>query len=111
VTDVGHLPGREAVGDLDFEAIETVTRSAAARIAARAVEARLNADHSDHAGPTMPRRCGEAVRCPDRRPYSVQTVPGDARLERAYCYYARCEGGSCPRERAVGIAATRPASP
>jgi uncharacterized protein (UPF0212 family) len=61
------------------------TRREALRVAARAVEQRLNADHSDHVGPTAPcPSCGEAVRYVDRRPKAFESVLGELTLERAY---------------------------
>lgn len=88
---------------MDFEAIEMATRSAALRLAARAVEARLNADLSDHAGPALPCACGEEARYAGRRLRTVRTVLGEIRLERAYYHCAHCEAGYCPRDRALGI--------
>ena len=38
--------GREAAVSIDFEAVETAVRRQALRFAARVVEQRLNADHS-----------------------------------------------------------------
>ena len=46
------------VDEWDCEAIETAARCMAMRVAARVVEQRLNADTSDHAGPTLPCACG-----------------------------------------------------
>ena len=51
--EIEALVGEGAVEDWDFEAIEMAARREALRVAARAVEARLNADTSDHAGPGL----------------------------------------------------------
>src|SRR5207247_3805717 len=47
------LLGRSAVQDLDLEAVEMAARRQALRLAARALEQRLNADVSDYAGPQL----------------------------------------------------------
>ena len=54
VQEIETLLGRQAVADLDFEAVEMAARRQALRLAARALEQRLNADTSDHAGPELP---------------------------------------------------------
>ncbi len=46
--------GSQAVAALDFEAVEMAARRQALRLAARALEQRLNADTSDHAGVELP---------------------------------------------------------
>src|SRR5215470_16951511 len=56
--EIETLLGRQAVADLDFEAVEMAARRQALRLAARSLEQRLNADLSDHAGPQLPCRCG-----------------------------------------------------
>jgi hypothetical protein len=43
---------------LDFEALEMAARRQALRLAARALEQRLNADTSDYVGPELPCPCG-----------------------------------------------------
>src|SRR5262245_58004271 len=53
------LLGRKAVTDLDFEAVEMAARRQALRLAARALEQRLNADTSDHAGAELLCSCGK----------------------------------------------------
>ena len=58
VQEVEALLGRPAVQDLDFEALETAARRQALRLAARALEQRLNADTTDHAGPELLCPCG-----------------------------------------------------
>jgi len=90
----------------DFEAIETAVRRQALQVAARAVEQRLNADTGDHAGSTVPCPCGQAARYAGRRPKTITSVLGELTLERAYYHCAACARGFCPRDRALGLAAT-----
>src|SRR5688572_16628689 len=59
IQEIETLLGHQAVQDLDFEAVETAARRQALRLAARALEQRLNADTSDHSGPELPCSCGE----------------------------------------------------
>ena len=73
------------------------------RVAARAVEQRLNADTSDHAGPTAPCACGQPARYAGRHTKTFESVLGALTLARAYYYCARCETGFCPRDRALGL--------
>ena len=54
VQEIEALLGRQAIHDLDFEAVEMAARRQALRLAARALEQRLNADTSDHVGPEAP---------------------------------------------------------
>ena len=95
-----------AVDDWDFEAIETAARRQALRVAARAVERRLNADTSDHAGPTAPCPCGVPARYAGRRAKTFESVLGSLRLERAYYHCAACAAGVCPRDAALGLEGT-----
>jgi len=75
-------------------------------VAARAVARRLNADTSDHAGPTVRCDCGKAARYAGRRPKTFQTVLGEMTLARAYYHCEACEAGFCPRDQALGLAHT-----
>jgi hypothetical protein len=73
-------------------------------VAGLAVARRLNADHSDRAGPHLPcPRCGEAARYAGRRDKVVTSVLGEITLSRAYYHCHRCQEGFCPRDRALGI--------
>ena len=103
VTEIEALLGTGVVDEWDFEAIETAVRRMAMRVAARAVEQRLNADTSDHAGPTLPCACGQSARYADRHGKNFESVLGSLRLERAYYYCELCEEGCCPRDRALGL--------
>ena len=78
-------------------------RRKAMRVAARAVEQRLNADTSDHSGPMLPCACGQQARYVGRRSKKFESVLGDLKLERAYYHCELCEAGFCPRDRALGL--------
>ena len=73
------------------------------RIAARAVERRLNEDLSDHGGPWLPCSCGAHARYGGRRPKSFTTVLGEMRLLRAYYHCETCNKGFFPRDLALGM--------
>ncbi len=91
---------------LDFEAIETAARRRALAVAARAVEERLNADHSDHAGVQLACPQGHAARYAGRRDKTFTTALGELTLSRAYYHCDECETGFCPRDRALGLEGT-----
>ena len=78
-------------------------RRQALRLAARALEQRLNADTSDHAGPELPCSCGEPARYRDRHEKTFESVLGPLRLERAYYHCTSCQAGFCPRDRALRL--------
>jgi len=103
VTEIEALVGAGAVDEWDFEAIETAVRRKAMRVAVRAVEQRLNADTSDHAGPMSPCACGQPARYAGRHGKNFESVLGSLRLERAYYYCELCEAGFCPRDQALGL--------
>ena len=102
-TEIEGLVGPGATDGLDFEAIETAARRRALQVAARAVERRINADTSDHAGPTSSCPCGKVAHYAGRRAKSFTTALGEMTLERAYYHCAACQSGSCPRDRALGM--------
>lgn len=81
--------------------METAARRQALRLAARALEQRLNADTSDHAGPELPCSCGAPAQYRGRHEKTFESVLGPLRLERAYYHCAKCQGGFCPRDRAL----------
>jgi hypothetical protein len=91
---------------LDFEAVETAVRRHALQAAAEELEARLNADHGDHSGPSLPCTCGGAARYAGRREKTFTTVLGELTLSRAYYHCEACEQGWCPRDRALGLEGT-----
>lgn len=103
VEEIEALLGRQSIEDLDFEAVELAARRQALRLAARALEQRLNADHSDQAGPELPCSCGEPAQYRGRHEKTFESVLGSLRLERAYYHCATCKGGFCPRDRTLGL--------
>ena len=88
---------------MDFEAIETAARRQALRLAARALEQRLNADTSDHVGPQLPCSCGAPAQYHGRHRKTFESVLGPLHLERAYYHCAQCESGFCPRDGALRL--------
>ena len=88
---------------LDVEAIETAVKRRALALAARAVEARLNADLSDYAGPWADCDRGHRARYAGRREKTFRTAIGDLTLERAYYDCEICRKGFSPRDRAWGL--------
>jgi hypothetical protein len=86
-----------------LEAVEMAARRQALRLAARALEQRLNADTSDHAGAELPCSCGEPAHYRGRHEKTFESVLGPLRLERAYYHCAKCQGGFCPRDRALRL--------
>ena len=103
VQEVEALLGRGAVDEVDFEALEMALRQGTLRLAARAIEQRLNADTSDEVGSRIPCRCGGEAQFAGRRSKQVHSVLGPLRLERAYYYCSSCGHGCCPRDRHLGI--------
>jgi hypothetical protein len=73
------------------------------RIAGCAIERRINADTSDHVGPTLLCPCGELAQYAGRRDKTIESALGRLTLSRAYYYCYRCEAGFCPRDRALGV--------
>ena len=89
---------------IDFEAAETAVRRSALRLAARAVEQRLDADRSDYCGPFRPcPDCAQPARYAGRRPKTFETVLGPLTLQRAYYHCPACGSGCCPRDAALGL--------
>ena len=78
-------------------------RRQALRLAARALEQRLNADLSDHAGPQLACRCGGVAEYHGRHQKTFESVLGPLHLERAYYHCAQCQSGFCPRDRALRL--------
>ena len=101
--EIDALIGAGALEDLDFEAIETAARREALKVAAYLVAQRLNADHCDHRGPTVPCACGQPARYAGRHRKSFQTVLGEMALERAYYHCGACHQGRFPRDHALGM--------
>ena len=78
-------------------------RRQALRLAARALEQRLNADLSDHVGPQLPCRCGGVAEYHGRHQRTFESVLGPLHLERAYYHCGQCQSGFCPRDRALRL--------
>lgn len=106
VQEIETLLGRQAVGNLDFEALEIAARQQVLQLAAKAIEQRLNADTSDEVGPHLPCRCGGEAQFTGRRGKRFQSVLGPLWLERAYYYCAACGHGYFPRDRHLGMEKT-----
>jgi len=83
--------------------LETAARRQALRLAARALEQRLNADTRDHAGPELPCSCGQPAQYHGRHQKTFESVLGPLHLERAYYHCAPCQSGFCPRDRALRL--------
>jgi hypothetical protein len=79
------------------------TRRQALRLAARALEQLLNSDTSDHAGAELPCSCGAPAQYRGRHEKTFESVLGPLCLERAYFHCDRCQGGFCPRDRALRL--------
>jgi len=103
VEEIQALLGRQSLRDLDFEAVEIAARRQALRLAARALEQRVNADTSDHAGPELACRCGNPAKYRGRHEKTFESVLGPLRLERAYYYCSECQRGFCPRDRQLRL--------
>lgn len=99
VQEIEALLGRQSIRDLDFEAVEMAARRQALRLAARALEQRLNADTSDHAGPELVCSCGGPAQYHGRHGKTFESVLGPLNLERAYYHCPQCHSGFCPRDR------------
>ena len=95
--------GREALAELDFEALEVALRQRSLRLAAHAIEQRLNADISDEASTRLRCPCGEEARYVARRTKNVVSVLGPLRLQRAYYHCSRCGHGFYPRDQHMGM--------
>jgi hypothetical protein len=78
-------------------------RRQALRLAARALEQRLNGDTSDHVGPELPCPCGGSAQYHGRHEKTLESVLGPLHLERAYYHCQQCESGFCPRDQTLGL--------
>src|SRR6516165_12087186 len=78
-------------------------RQGTLRLAACAIEQRLNADTSDELGSRVPCRCGGEAHFAGRRSQQFHSVLGPLRLERAYYHCSSCGHGCCPRDRQLGM--------
>jgi hypothetical protein len=75
-------------------------------VAARAIAQRLNADHSDYAGPHQLCPAGHPARYAGRRDKTFTTALGQMTLGRAYYHCDICASGFCPRDQALGLVGT-----
>jgi transposase len=101
--EVDALVGRGVSQEFDLEALETAVRRQALRLAARAIERRINADLSDFTGPHLPCSCGCPARYAGRRSKAFQSVLGELTLDRAYYHCPSCGHGFCPRDLALDL--------
>jgi hypothetical protein len=95
--------GRQAVENLDFEALEMAARQRVLQLAAKAIEQRFNTDTSDEVGAHLPCRCGGEAQFMGRRSKTFHSVLGPLRLKRAYYYCASCGHGFFPRDGHLGM--------
>ena len=102
VQEIEILLGRQSITDLDLEAVEMAARRQALRLAARALEQRLNTDTRDHVGPELPCPCGGSAKYHGRHEKTFESVLGALHLQRAYYHCAQCESGFCPRGKLSG---------
>jgi len=87
---------------LDLEALENGVRRVAFRLAAQALEQRLNADHSDERE-VLCDGCRQPARYAGRKTKTFQSVLGPLQLQRAYYHCLACQQGFYPRDRAWGL--------
>jgi hypothetical protein len=78
-------------------------RRQALRLAALALEQRLNADTSDYAGAELPCGCGATAQYHGRHQKTFESVLGPLQLERAYYHCKQCQNGFCPRDRVLKL--------
>ena len=78
-------------------------RQGTLRLAACAIEQRLNADTSDQLESRMRCGCGGEAQYAGRRSKQFHSVLGPLRLERAYYHCSACGHGCCPRDRQLGM--------
>jgi hypothetical protein len=81
-------------------------RRQALHLAGRAVEQRLNADHSDGEPVQARCACGQSARYTGRREKTFTSVLGPLKLQRAYFHCSVCGQGFCPRDRQLGLEGT-----
>src|SRR6266478_3640088 len=103
VQEIETLLGYPSITDLDLEAVEMAVRRQALRLAARALEQRLNMDTRDHEGPELPCPCGGSAKYHGRHGKTFASVLGPLHLQRAYYHCEQCASGFCPRDRALGL--------
>jgi hypothetical protein len=75
---------------LDFEAIEMAARRQTLRLAARALEQRLNSDTSDHVVPQLPCRCGGSAQYHGRHQKTFESALGPLHLQHCNALTINC---------------------
>jgi hypothetical protein len=90
--EIGDLLSRQALAGLDFEALEVALRQRTLRLAAHAIEQRLNADPSDEAS---------AIRCPCGNRARYIARPAKNVVSVLDC--SACGQGYCPRDAYLEI--------
>ena len=83
--------------------MEMAARRQALRLAARALEQRLNADTSDYAGPELPCPCGGWAHYHGRHEKTFESALGALHLGRAYYHCDQCHSGFCPRDQVLRL--------
>jgi hypothetical protein len=78
-------------------------RREALRLAARAIERRLNDDRSDYVGSSVTCSCGEQARYVGHRPKVFRSVLDVLELWRGYFHCGACGQGFFPRDRQLGL--------
>lgn len=101
--EVEALLGAAVAEEVDLEAVEMALRRRVLRVAARQLQERFNADHSDYTGATRPCACGQPARYVERRAKRFASVLGELNLQRAYYHCGACGQGHCPRDQALGL--------
>lgn len=101
--DIEALLGRQSLEDLDLEALESAVRQQALRLAARAIEHYLNANHGDGERSHRTCPCGQLARYAGRREKTFTSALGPLKLERAYYHCSACSRGFCPRDQQLGL--------
>jgi hypothetical protein len=101
--EVEALLDREALAELDFEALEGALRQRTLRLAAHTIEQRLNADLFDETNTRLRCPCGQEARYVARRTKNFVSVLGPLRLERADYHCSTCGHGFYPREQDMEI--------
>ena len=102
VPEIETLLGRQAVENLDLEALEVAVRQQVLQLAGRAVEQRLNADTSDEVGSRIPCDCGGEAQFAGRRSKQFHqrawaVAPGAGLLLLFLLWSRRLSAGSPPR--------------
>ena len=104
--EITMLIGKKAIAELDLEAIEVAARRHALRIAARAIEQRINDDRTDYTEAVLACPCGGKARYVGRRNKTFKSVLGDLVLCRAYYCCKACGNGVYPRDKKLGLEQT-----